>query len=56
MATIASSLSKNFHITERLPLRFEGTFTNLLNHKAFRPRRTAETELASFPCGLISRF
>jgi hypothetical protein len=30
--TIAAGLAKNFHITERVRLRFEGTFTNLLNH------------------------
>jgi hypothetical protein len=34
-ATIAAGLSKNFQINERLRLRFEGTFTNLLNHPNF---------------------
>jgi hypothetical protein len=53
--TVAAGLSKNFVFTERLRPRFEGTFSNLLHHKAFRPQRTAETELANFPCGLISR-
>jgi hypothetical protein len=38
--TIAAGLSKNFHITERLRLRFEGTFTNLLNHSNFAPPPT----------------
>ena len=28
---------KNFHLTERMRLRFEGTFTNLLNHPNFAP-------------------
>jgi hypothetical protein len=29
---LSSGLSKNFAITERLKLRLEGTFTNVLNH------------------------
>ena len=33
--TIAAGLSKNFRLTERKRLRFEGTFTNLLNHPNF---------------------
>jgi len=41
--TIAAGLSKNFHITERLRLRFEGTFTNLLNHPNFAPPPTNVT-------------
>jgi Carboxypeptidase regulatory-like domain len=41
--TIAAGLSKNFHITERLRLRFEGTFTNLLNHSNFAPPPTNVT-------------
>jgi hypothetical protein len=40
---IAAGLSKNFHITERLRLRFEGTFTNLLNHPNFAPPPTNVT-------------
>ena len=28
-------LSKNFQMSERFRLRFEGTFTNLLNHPNF---------------------
>jgi hypothetical protein len=42
-STIAAGLSKNFHITERLRLRFEGTFTNLLNHPNFSPPPTNVT-------------
>jgi len=34
-ATIAAGLAKNFRITERLRLRFESTFTNLMNHPNF---------------------
>jgi hypothetical protein len=41
--TIAAGLSKNFQITERLRLRFEGTFTNLLNHPNFAPPPTNVT-------------
>ncbi len=33
--TIAAGVSKTFHLTERMRLRFEGTFTNLLNHPNF---------------------
>jgi len=41
--TVAAGLSKNFHITERMRLRFEGTFTNLLNHPNFAPPPTNVT-------------
>jgi hypothetical protein len=41
--TIAGGLSKNFFITERLRLRFEATFTNLLNHPNFAPPPTNVT-------------
>ncbi|HMD40835.1 MAG TPA: TonB-dependent receptor [Candidatus Acidoferrum sp.] len=41
--TIAAGLSKNFHLTERFRLRFEGTFTNLLNHPNFAPPPTNVT-------------
>jgi Carboxypeptidase regulatory-like domain len=43
VTTIAAGLSKNFHITERMRLRFEGTFTNLLNHPNFAPPPTNVT-------------
>ncbi len=42
-STIAAGLSKNFHLTERMRLRFEGTFTNLLNHPNFAPPPTNVT-------------
>jgi hypothetical protein len=38
---------KNFHLTERMRLRFERTFTNLLNHPNFAPPPTNVT-LSSF--------
>jgi hypothetical protein len=41
--TIAAGLAKNFQIAERLRLRFEGTFTNLLNHPNFAPPPTNVT-------------
>ena len=34
-ATIAAGLSKTFHLTERMRMRLEGTFTNLFNHPNF---------------------
>ena len=42
-STIAAGLSKNFQISERMRLRFEGTFTNLLNHPNFAPPPTNVT-------------
>jgi hypothetical protein len=41
--TVAAGLSKNFHLTERMRLRFEGTFTNLLNRPNFAPPPTNVT-------------
>ncbi len=41
--TIATGLAKHFQITERLRLRFESTFTNLLNHPNFAPPPTNVT-------------
>ena len=38
--TIAGGLSKTFAITERVRMRFEATFTNLLNHPNFAPPAT----------------
>ena len=35
--TIAGGLAKQFEITKWLHMRFEGTFTNLLNHPNFQP-------------------
>lgn len=34
-STIAAGLAKNFHLTEGFRLRFEATFTNLMNHPNF---------------------
>lgn len=42
-STIAAGLAKNFQLSERLRLRFEGTFTNLLNHPNFAPPPTNVT-------------
>jgi len=44
--TIAAGVSKTFHLTERMRLRFEGTFTNLLNHPNFAPPPTNVTSLS----------
>jgi hypothetical protein len=41
--TVAAGLAKTFHITERMRLRFEGTFTNLFNHPNFAPPPTNVT-------------
>jgi hypothetical protein len=41
--TIAAGLSKRFHVTERMRLRFESTFTKLLNHPNFAPPPTNVT-------------
>src|SRR3984893_9142976 len=35
--TIAAGLAKRLRVTERIGLRFEATFTNLLNHPNFAP-------------------
>ena len=40
---VAAGLAKNLHITERMRLRFEGTFTNLFNHPNFAPPPTNVT-------------
>jgi len=42
-ATIAAGLSKTFRLSERVRLRFEGTFTNILNHPNFAPPPTNVT-------------
>jgi hypothetical protein len=41
--TIAAGLSKTFHLTERMRMRFESTFTNLFNHPNFAPPPTNVT-------------
>jgi carboxypeptidase family protein len=42
-STIAAGLAKTFHLNERMRLRFEATFTNLLNHPNFAPPPTNVT-------------
>jgi hypothetical protein len=42
-STIAAGLSKSFNLSERFRLRFEGTFTNILNHPNFAPPPTNVT-------------
>ena len=42
-STIAAGLAKNFRISERVRLRFEGTFTNIMNHPNFAPPPTNVT-------------
>ncbi len=42
-STIAAGLSKTFYLTERFRLRFESTFTNILNHANFAPPPTSIT-------------
>ena len=42
-ATIAAGLSKTFHLTERMRMRLESTFTNLFNHPNFAPPPTNVT-------------
>ena len=45
---IATGLSKTFQIGERLRLRFEGTFTNVLNHPNFAPPSGDFSSLSTF--------
>ena len=49
-AAIAAGLSKTFHLTERMRLRFESTFTNLLNHPNFA---TPPTNVTSSSFGIV---
>jgi hypothetical protein len=44
---IAAGLSKTFPLTERMRLRCEGTFANLLNHPNFAPPLTNVTPSSS---------
>ena len=48
--TIAAGLAKTFHLTERVRLRFEGTFTNLLNHPNFA---SPPTNVTSSSFGIV---
>lgn len=43
--TISLGLAKVFQLTERARLRFESTFTNVLNHTNFAPPRPRSTSL-----------
>ena len=45
---VAGGLSKNFMLRERLKLRFEATFTNLLNHPNFAPPATGVSSPDTF--------
>ena len=42
-STVAAGLSKTFQLTERVRMRFEGTFTNIFNHPNFTPPPTNVT-------------
>jgi hypothetical protein len=42
-SAVAAGLSKTFHPTARMRLRFESTFTNLFNHPNFAPPPTNVT-------------
>jgi len=46
--TIAGGLSKTFSITEKLKMRFDATFTNLLNHPNFAAPPTDISSPATF--------
>ena len=45
---VALGLAKNLPITERLNLRFESTFTNVLNHTNFAAPATQIDNTATF--------
>ncbi len=51
-ATVSLGLAKNFAIAERAKLRFESTFTNVLNHTNFAPPATQVDNAATF--GVLS--
>jgi Carboxypeptidase regulatory-like domain/TonB dependent receptor len=46
--TVAGGLSKNFMVLEHVKLRFEASFTNLLNHPNFAPPSTDITSPDTF--------
>jgi hypothetical protein len=50
--TVALGLAKTFKVTERAKLRFETTFTNVLNHTNFAPPATQVDNTATF--GVLS--
>ena len=47
---VAAGLSKTFHLSERMRLRFESTFTNLFNHPNFA---TPPTNVTSSSFGIV---
>jgi hypothetical protein len=51
-AAVSLGLGKNFAITEQVKLRFESTFTNVLNHTNFAPPATQIDNTATF--GVLS--
>jgi len=48
MIDVDAGLAKHFQITERLRLRFEATFTNILNHTNFAPPATNVSNPSTF--------
>jgi len=48
MIDVDAGLAKHFQITERLGLRFEATFTNVLNHANFAPPATNISNPSTF--------
>ncbi len=46
--TVAGGLSKSFSLTERLRMRFEATFTNILNHPNFAAPPTDVSSPSTF--------
>jgi len=51
-AAVSLGLAKNFALTEHAKLRFESTFTNILNHTNFAPPATQIDNTATF--GVLS--
>jgi hypothetical protein len=51
-AAVSLGLAKNFALTERAKLRFESTFTNVLNHTNFAPPATQIDNTTTF--GVLS--
>ncbi|MEA2539643.1 MAG: hypothetical protein QOH35_1009, partial [Acidobacteriaceae bacterium] len=51
-AAVSLGLAKNFALTERAKLRFESTFTNVLNHTNFAPPATQVDNASTF--GVLS--
>jgi len=51
-AAVSLGLAKNFPLTERVKVRFESTFTNVLNHTNFAPPATQIDNTTTF--GVLS--